>query len=62
MGSTTGNLWVTGANSLIVALIKVPLGLLLAALAAYALARMSPETGLAAPPSRVQPIAAHSRW
>lgn len=38
----TGNLWVTGANSLIVAIIKVPLGLLLAALAAYALARIKP--------------------
>lgn len=38
----TGNLWVTGANSLIVAVIKVPLGLLLAALAAYALARIKP--------------------
>ena len=36
-----GNLWVTGANSLIVALI-IPLGLLLAALAAYALARIKP--------------------
>lgn len=41
-GAATGNLWVTGANSLIVALIKVPLGLLLAALAAYALARIKP--------------------
>lgn len=40
--ASTGNLWVTGANSLIVALIKVPLGLLLAALAAYALARIKP--------------------
>lgn len=38
----TGNLWVTGANSLIVAVIKVPLGLALAALAAYALARIKP--------------------
>jgi raffinose/stachyose/melibiose transport system permease protein len=38
----TGNLWVTGTNSLIVALIKVPLGLFLAALAAYALARIKP--------------------
>ncbi|TXR55769.1 carbohydrate ABC transporter permease [Quadrisphaera setariae] len=36
----TGNLWVTGANSLLVAVIKVPLGLLLAAAAAYALARL----------------------
>ena len=36
----TGNLWVTGANSLLIAVIKVPLGLLLAAAAAYALARL----------------------
>lgn len=39
----TGNLWVTGANSLIIAVIKVPLGLLLAAMAAYALARIKPR-------------------
>lgn len=38
----TGNLWVTGANSLIVAIVKVPLGLACAALAAYALARVKP--------------------
>jgi raffinose/stachyose/melibiose transport system permease protein len=38
----TGDLWVTGGNSLIIAVIKVPLGLLLAALAAYALARIKP--------------------
>lgn len=38
----TGNLWVAGANSLTVAIIKVPMGLLLAALAAYALARIKP--------------------
>lgn len=35
-----GSLWVTGANSLIVSLIKVPLGLLIAAAAAFALARI----------------------
>lgn len=38
----TGNLWVTGLNSLVIAVVKVPLGLLLAALAAYALARIKP--------------------
>lgn len=38
----TGNLWVTGANSLIVAVIKVPLGLALASLAAFGLARIKP--------------------
>ena len=42
-GAQTGNLWVTGANSLVIALIKVPLGLLLAALAAFALARIKPR-------------------
>ncbi|MEK6312229.1 MAG: hypothetical protein V4755_16155, partial [Curtobacterium sp.] len=31
-----GNIWVSGANSLIIAVIKVPLGLLLAAMAAFA--------------------------
>ncbi|MCI9888661.1 carbohydrate ABC transporter permease [Micrococcales bacterium 31B] len=36
----TGNLWVTAGNSLLVALIKVPLGLALAAAAAFALARI----------------------
>ncbi|ETJ02760.1 MAG: Sugar ABC superfamily ATP binding cassette transporter, membrane protein [Actinomyces urogenitalis DORA_12] len=36
----TGDLWITGTNSLLVAVIKVPLGLFLAALAAYALARI----------------------
>ena len=36
----TGDLWITGSNSLLVAVIKVPLGLFLAALAAYALARI----------------------
>lgn len=36
----TGNLWVTGANSLVIAVIKVPLGLLLAAMTAFALARI----------------------
>jgi raffinose/stachyose/melibiose transport system permease protein len=35
----TGNLWVTAGNSLVVSLIKVPLGLLIAAAAAFALAR-----------------------
>ncbi len=39
---STGNFWVTGLNSLLIALVKVPLGLLLAALAAYALARIKP--------------------
>ena len=38
----TGDLWVTGLNSMVIALVKVPLGLLLAALAAYALARIKP--------------------
>ncbi len=36
----TGNLLTTGSNSLIVSLIKVPLGLLLAAAAAFAIARI----------------------
>jgi raffinose/stachyose/melibiose transport system permease protein len=36
----TGNLWTTGGNSLIISVIKVPLGLLLAAAAAYAIARI----------------------
>ncbi|MDR1188473.1 MAG: carbohydrate ABC transporter permease [Bifidobacteriaceae bacterium] len=36
----TGNLWGTGANSLIIAVVKVPLGLFLAALAAFAIARI----------------------
>lgn len=36
----TGNLWVTGANSLVISIIKVPLGLLLAAGTAFALARL----------------------
>ncbi|RYV51177.1 carbohydrate ABC transporter permease [Pengzhenrongella frigida] len=36
----TGNLWETGANSLLIALVKVPLGLLLASGAAFALARL----------------------
>lgn len=36
----TGDLWITGTNSLLIAVIKVPLGLFLAALAAYALARI----------------------
>lgn len=36
----TGDLWITGTNSLLVAAIKVPLGLALAALAAFALARI----------------------
>lgn len=35
-----GNLAVTGANSLLIGLVKVPLGLLLAAACAYALARL----------------------
>lgn len=35
-----GNLWVTGLNSTIVSVIKVPLGLFVAALAGYALARL----------------------
>lgn len=36
----TGNLWVVGSNSLLIAMIKVPLGLLLAAAAAFAIARL----------------------
>ncbi len=36
----TGNLWATGGNSLIISLIKVPLGLLLSAATAFALARL----------------------
>lgn len=36
----TGDLWVTGGNSLLIAAVKVPLGLLLSAAAAYAIARM----------------------
>lgn len=36
----TGSLWVTGANSLIIAVIKVPLGILLASATAFALARL----------------------
>ena len=36
----TGNLWVTGGNSLLVSAIKVPLGLLLAAATAFALGRL----------------------
>lgn len=36
----TGNLWRTGLNSLIISVVKVPLGLFLAACAAYALARL----------------------
>lgn len=36
----TGDLWITGTNSLLVAAVKVPLGLALAALAAFALARI----------------------
>ncbi|WP_369051904.1 carbohydrate ABC transporter permease [Kineococcus terrestris] len=36
----TGDLWVTGSNSLLISLVKVPLGLLLAAAAAFALARL----------------------
>lgn len=35
-----GNLWVTASNSLLIAVIKVPLGLLLAAAAAFALSRI----------------------
>jgi raffinose/stachyose/melibiose transport system permease protein len=35
-----GNLWVTGSNSLVIAVIKVPLGLALSALAAFAIARL----------------------
>lgn len=36
----TGNLWTTGGNSLVISAVKVPLGLLLAAAAAFALARL----------------------
>lgn len=36
----TGSLWVTGGNSLLISVVKVPLGLLLAAATAYALARI----------------------
>lgn len=36
----TGNLWVTGTNSLVIGLVKVPLGLLFSSAAAYALARI----------------------
>lgn len=36
----TGDLWVTGGNSLLIALVKVPLGLLLASATAFALARL----------------------
>lgn len=36
----TGNLWVTGGNSLLIAVIKVPLGLALAAATAFALGRL----------------------
>lgn len=36
----TGNLWVTAGNSLLIAVVKVPLGLLLSAAAAFAIARM----------------------
>lgn len=36
----TGNLWVTGGNSLLISVVKVPLGLLLAAATAFALGRM----------------------
>lgn len=36
----TGDLWVTGGNSLIISLIKVPLGLALASAAAFALGRL----------------------
>jgi raffinose/stachyose/melibiose transport system permease protein len=36
----TGNLWVTGANSLIVSLVKVPVGLLIAAACAYGISRI----------------------
>lgn len=36
----TGDLWTTGTNSLLIALIKVPLGLVISAAAAYAIARM----------------------
>jgi raffinose/stachyose/melibiose transport system permease protein len=36
----TGDFWVTAGNSLLIAIIKVPLGLAIAAAAAYALARI----------------------
>lgn len=36
----TGNLWVTAGNSLLISIIKVPLGLAIAAAAAFALARI----------------------
>ena len=36
----TGDLWVTGGNSLLIALVKVPLGLLLASATAFALGRL----------------------
>ena len=36
----TGNLWVTAGNSLLIAVVKVPLGLLLAAATAFALGRL----------------------
>ena len=39
----TGNLWTTGGNSLLISVIKVPLGLLLAAAAAFAIARIRPR-------------------
>jgi raffinose/stachyose/melibiose transport system permease protein len=35
-----GSLWVTGGNSLLISLVKVPVGLVLAAAAAFALARL----------------------
>lgn len=35
-----GNIWVSGLNSIVIAVIKVPLGLLLAAMAAFALSRL----------------------
>jgi raffinose/stachyose/melibiose transport system permease protein len=36
----TGNLWVTGGHSLLVSVLKVPLGILIAAACAFALARI----------------------
>jgi len=36
----TGSLWITGGNSLLISVIKVPVGLVLAAATAYALARI----------------------
>ncbi|WP_024287362.1 carbohydrate ABC transporter permease [Cellulomonas sp. KRMCY2] len=36
----TGDLWVTGGNSLLIALVKVPLGLLVASATAFALGRL----------------------